>query len=119
MINFNTLLKFIIPIILTIIVTSLIIYTYVGKYRDDILMKPLLRTISVGFIIRTIILFIFMIFLKKYNLSFLINLIFVGFTMIYSIYYFLNDVGDSISENVLKDALYILSIIILISIYQP
>ena len=77
MINFNTLLKFIIPIILTIIVTSLIIYTYVGKYRDDILMKPLLRTISVGFIIRTIILFIFMIFLKKYNLSFLINLIFV------------------------------------------
>ena len=116
MITVGTIIS-VIGIIISIII---ICYSYLGAYRDMILMKPLVRKILSAFIIKSLIIIILsmFIFTNKSIASFLINLLFFGFIMIYSIYYFLNDIGDSISEIVFRDALYLLAIIILVTVFQ-
>ena len=122
--NILAYLKFIpnhiLPIIICIIAVVVIIYSYIGHHRDLILMKPLVRGISIGFLIKTVLLIILLIVTKTTSTrySFYINLLFFGFMMIYSIYYFLHDVGDSVSETIIRDVMYLLAIIILISISQ-
>jgi len=116
MITVGTIIS-IIGIIISIII---ICYSYLGVYRDKLLMKPLLRKILSAFIIKSLMIIILSLFMftNKSIASFLINLLFFGFIMIYSIYYFLNDVGNSISEVVFRDALYVLAIIILVTVFQ-
>lgn len=117
---FGLLKNNILSIIGLIISVIIIVYLHIGAYKDQILLKPYINTISIGYLLKSIIilLVVFLKFKNKNNISSLLNLLFFGFIMIYSIYYFLQDVGDSITEVVFRDALYILAVIIVISTYQ-
>lgn len=117
---FGLLKNNILSIIGLIISVIIIVYLHIGVYKDQILLKPYINTISISYLLKSIIilLVVFLKFKNKNNISSLLNLLFFGFIMIYSIYYFLQDVGDSITEVVFRDALYILAVIIVISTYQ-